>query len=168
MRTRIAGHAHIDDVVGLEVYLRRAARALKHHHVSFGRKAAVGAAHGLPCLGFVAQVGSHAHLPHRLAQHNHLRPGVRSGFEQYRIHAYIGGQAAGSGLKGLGAAHLLTVMSDKRIKGHVLCLERHNPEATPGQKTAQGRREQAFARIGTGSLQHEGRGQAVRSRYRTY
>jgi hypothetical protein len=41
-RARQLGHAHVDDVVGPQVRLRRAARALDHHDVVLGGQRAIG------------------------------------------------------------------------------------------------------------------------------
>ena len=167
MGTGITGHAHVHDIVRLEVDLGRAARPFQHHHVGFGRQTAVGAPHGLPGFGLVPQIGPHTHLPHRLPQHDNLRACIGCGLQKNGIHAHIGGQTAGGGLKRLGASHLLAVGGHKRIERHVLRLEGHDPEASARQQAAQGRCEQTFARVGAGSLKHDRRRQPRRAFKRT-
>ena len=71
-RPRMAGHAHVYNVVRPEVDFCRAARTFNHHHVHVCGQAAVGTAHGLPRRWLVGEIFAYAHLPHRLAQHNHL------------------------------------------------------------------------------------------------
>ena len=147
MRPGITGHAHVYNVVGLEVNFGRAARPFKHHHVHICGQTAVGAAHGLPGFRLIGEILAHAHVPHGFAQHNNLRTHVGRGLEQHGVHAHVWREAAGGGLQDLSAAHFLAVAGYKRIERHVLRLERCNPQPPAGQQAAYGRRNQAFARV---------------------
>ena len=54
-------------------------------------------------------------------------------------------------------AHLAAVGRHVGVQGHVLGLERRDPQPPAGQQTADGGGEQAFARVGAGALEHQGR-----------
>ena len=155
----VGGHAHIHNVMGLQVDFRRTARPFQHHHVHFGGKAVIGGGHSLPRARFVTEIFRHAHLPHGAAHDDDLRSGIRIGLEQHGVHAHVRRAAGGGGLQGLRAAYFAAVFRHERIKRHVLRLERRHAQTALRQQAAQRRRQQTFAGVGAGSLQHDGGGE---------
>ena len=153
---RIAGHGHIDDIVGLEVHFGRASRAFQHDGVVFPGQGIEGPLRRVKGLGFVTDIGIHVHIPDGLPQDDHLRTRIAVRFQEDGIHAHIRIDASGLGLNDLGPAHLTAVVRHVRIERHVLGLEGRHPVAVLKQDAAQGGRKDALARIGARSLEHDG------------
>ena len=111
-----------------------------------------------PGLRLIGDILVHVHITHRPAVDDYLGAGVAAGLEQHGIHAHVRVQPAGLGLDHLGPAHLTAIPGDERIQGHVLGLKGGHPVPVLQQDPAEGRRQDAFAGIGAGPLEHEGRG----------
>ena len=148
-------HAHVHDVVLLEVDLRGAARALQHDDVEFLLQAAV----GLHDVGDEFQLALIVVLGPDVAQHlavdDDLAAHVGGGLQQDGVHAHIGGDARRLRLHHLGPAHLPAVGGDEGIEGHILALEGGHPITVLLENAAEARAEQAFARVGHGALDHD-------------
>ena len=69
---RVGGHAHVDDVVLLEVHLAGAACPFQDHDLVPVGQRVVGVAHGLPEPGLVAEIFAGLHVPHGFAQDDDL------------------------------------------------------------------------------------------------
>lgn len=102
-------------------------------------------------------------MTQRLPEQDHLRTGIRMRLEQNGIHARVGVHAGRLGLDDLSAAHFVAGGRDPGIQRHVLRLERSRAVAVLAENAAVGRRQDAFARVGRGSLQHERGSRAGRS-----
>ena len=68
----MGGHAHVDDVVLLEVHLAWAACPFQDHDLVPVGQRVVGVAHGLPEPGLVAEIFAGLHVPHGFAQDDDL------------------------------------------------------------------------------------------------
>jgi hypothetical protein len=158
-------HGHVDDVVVLEVDFGRASGAFQNHGVKFIGQRVIALPDRLKGLGFEGDVLADRHVPHNLSANDHLGADVRMGLEQHRVHAHIRVKPAGLGLDRLSAADFSSVFCDAGVQGHVLGLERGRTQSVLKQDAAQGGRENAFARIGSGSLKHQGRSLFFRSRH---
>ena len=85
-----------------------------------------------------------ADLVARLAEHDDVGAGVAARLEQHRVHPRVWLDARRRGLHGLGPADLGAVWGDEGVEGHVLGLERRDPDSLPGQPAAQPGGEHAF------------------------
>ena len=155
-RTGHFGHAHIDDILCLEVDLRRASRPLDDQDIVFLRQGAV-------CLhnrgdepGLVAEIFRRRHVAQHLAVDNDLRALVTGGLEQDRVHPHIRFPVGSLRLHHLSPAHFKAVAGDKGIEGHVLGFEGGYPVAVLGKYPAQPGSQPAFPRVGHGALYHNG------------
>ncbi|CAB5603692.1 Uncharacterised protein [Pseudomonas aeruginosa] len=150
------GEAHVGDVVGAQVDLRRRAGALHHHHPVGGGEPPMGSQHRFHRHALVVVVGGGVHAGHRAAMDDHLGADVGVRLEQHRVHVGVRRQPAGLGLDRLGAADLAAVGGDRAVQRHVLRLERHHRDAAPGQPAAQRGHQGALAGVRGGALDHQG------------
>ena len=97
------------------------------------------------------------HIPTRshrfgdLPANHQLRRAVTARFEQDRIEPHAGLQPGRPGLDCLGAADLATFDSDHGVVGHVLRLERRNPDPAACEQSAQARHHRGLPRVGAGA-----------------
>ena len=146
--------AHVHDIVGFQVDLRRAARAFDHDDVVLGGKAVVGFQNVRDKAALHFKVGGGRHLAPGLAVHDHLTAHIAAGLEQDGVHAHIRLHACSLCLHHLSTAHLCTVAGDEAVQGHVLAFERGHAVAILRKDAAQRRAQQAFARTAHGALHH--------------
>ena len=148
------GKAHIHDVLLLEVDFRRASRSLDDDDVIFRGQGFIGPhylRHQLP----LAPVILHGpHIAQNLAVHNHLTAHIGGGLQENGVHPYIRGNARGLRLNHLGTTHFSAVCGNKGIQRHILTFEGSHPVAVLPEHPAQTGAQQAFARIGHGTLNH--------------
>ena len=86
-----------------------------------------------------------------LAADHQLRGAVAAGLEQDGVETHAGRQSRGPGLHRLGAADLAAFDGDRRVVGHVLGLERRDPNALAGQQSAQPGDNHGLTGIGGGA-----------------
>ena len=146
--------AHVHDIVGFQVDLRRAARAFDHDNVVLGGKAVVGFQNVRDKAALHFKIGGGRHLAPGLAVHDHLTAHIAAGLEQDGVHAHIRLHACSLCLHHLSTAHLCTVAGDEAVQGHVLAFERGHAVAILRKDAAQRRAQQAFARTAHGALHH--------------
>ncbi|MNN46735.1 hypothetical protein D3C81_1611270 [compost metagenome] len=150
------GEAHVGDVAGAQVDLRRRAGALDQHHPVLRTQALVRLEHRLHGHALVVVVGDGVHAGHRAAVDDHLGADVAVGLEQHRVHVGVRRQIGGLGLHRLGAADLAAIGGHRRIERHVLRLERRHRHALARQPAAQRGHQGALAGVGGGALHHQG------------
>ena len=155
--------AHVDDIVDLEVDLRRAARPLDDDHVHLPGKAVVGGQNIGNEFFFVAEVIRRLHLAPHLAMDDDLAAHVAAGLEEDGVHPHIGLDACGLSLHHLGAAHFQAVPGDEAVERHILAFEGGHAVAVLGKNAAERCAQQAFARAAHGALHHDALGFAHRS-----
>ena len=150
-----AGHAHVDDVVFLEVDLRRRTGALNHNDVVFFLQRMI----GLHDVGhqrlFIGEVIRRLHGPTGHAVDDDLRAGIVGGLEQDGVHPHRRSGSRRLGLHHLGPAHFQSLRRDAGVEGHILRLEGGHPVAVLPENAAQRRRQQALSRVGRRSLYHD-------------
>ena len=153
----VAGHVHVDHVRGFQVDFPRTSGPFQADQVVFVREGVVGGADVRPEPALGREVFPGFHVPYRLSHHDDLGTRVGVGFEQDGVHPGVRVYPAGLGLDHLGAAHFLSQRGHAGVEGHVLRLEGGHAEAVLMEDAAEGRRQHAFARIGTGALNHQRR-----------
>ena len=149
--------AHVDDLRGVQVDLRRASRSLADHHLVFfvdeGERLAQGFepfAHreGAVVVFIAGGVEYFAH------QHD-LRGGVFARLEQYRVHVGPRFDARRLGLHSLRAPHFEAVGGDAGVVGHVLRFEGADGVSHVGEYAAERGGDEAFARVARCPLYHD-------------
>ena len=143
----VIGHAHVDQIVALEVDLAGAARAFKNDDVAFGREAVIRVGDGGPEFPLFPEIFEDVHMSQGLPEDDDLRSRIRVRLEQNGIHARIGVCAGRLRLHDLCPAHLVAIGRDARIQRHVLSLERGHIVAVLPEDAAVGRCEDALARV---------------------
>ena len=110
--------------------------------------------HGLPKLGFEAEIipgfGRKQWTPH----HNYLGDVVGLGFQQHRVHLYPGLNPGSVGLDRLGTPDLSAVSRHIGVVRHVLGLERSDPKTVLAEDAAERRYHHALPHVGGGALDH--------------
>lgn len=146
---------HIDDVVGLQVNLGRAARALDDNDIEFLGQTVVGTQNIGDQRLFMAEIFLCGHIAAHLAVDDDLTTNVTAGFEQNRVHPHIRLHARSLGLHDLGAAHFQPVAGHKAVQRHVLAFERCRLVAILGKNAAECGAEQAFPCTAHRALHHD-------------
>ncbi len=150
-----ARHRHVGDVPIHQVGLGRIAGALDQDEVGLGGEPLVAFPDGGPePPGHRVVVLGTGHS-HDLSQHDHLAPLIRLGLEEDRIHLDPRLDPRRLGLHGLGPSHLAAVPSHIGVERHVLRLEGDDPQPFPEKQAAQSRNDEALARVGRRSLDHQ-------------
>ena len=149
------GEAHVGNVIGAQVDLRRGARAFHHHHRVGLAQARVGRQHRVHRDGFVVVIGHCVHAGHGTAMDDHLGAGVAVGLEQHWVHVGVRRQVGGLGLHRLGAADFAAFGRYRTVERHVLRFERHHRHALAHQPATQRGDQGAFAGIGRRALHHQ-------------
>jgi hypothetical protein len=85
------------------------------------------------------------------AHDNHLAAHIGCGLEQNGVHVHKRKDSGSLGLHNLSPAHFQSFNRYPGVVGHILGFERGRPKAFIQKKSAQGRCQNAFAHIGTGS-----------------
>ena len=93
---RIGGlrHAHVHDIVRLQVDLGNAPRTLDHDEVAPGTEPVEALPHPFERLGLVGVVLPDRHVPDRPPLDDHLAPGVGVRLQKHRVHVGVGRDAA--------------------------------------------------------------------------
>ena len=151
-----AGEAHVGDVVGAQVDLRSAPRALYDHQIRLLPQALETLEHRAHEAGFQGLIIPRVGGPRDLALHHDLRADHALGLQQHRVHMHAGGGAAGPGLKRLRPADLAAIRRHRRIVGHVLRLEGPHAQAAIAEDTTKPGDDKRFADVRTHALDHEG------------
>ena len=142
--------AHVDDVVLLQVDLRRAARALDDDDVVFRRQALIGLQDlRNQALFSCGNIPPRAYCPRTSPFTITWLPVSLLGLSRIGFMRTSGSTARGLRLHHLRAAHLQPVAGDIAVQRHVLALERRHPLAVLPENAAQRRDQQAFARART-------------------
>ncbi len=136
---RRGGQAHVGDVVGAQVDLRRGAGPLADDHVEARPQVGQALQHLREQRRLQRAVAQRGDVGDRLPQDDHLAVVFAAGLQEDRVHRRLGGHPGGGGLHDLGAADLRPVGRDHRVVAHVLRLERRHryplarqPPADPG------------------------------------
>ena len=145
-RFRHLGHAHVHDVVVLEVDFGRTARTFDDDDVEAACQIVISAHDVGHKLVLVSEVLTCAHRAEHMTVDDHLRTRVVCRFQQNRVHSSLGRHASSFGLHNLSASHLGAFCRDGRVERHVLRLERRHAIAVLREYATQARREQTFAR----------------------
>ena len=152
------GEAHIGDIAGAQIGLRRAAGPLHQHEIG-------PLAHSVEALKGAGQECRLQGLPGGglgvapdLALDHDLCAGLALRLQQHGVHMNRGCDTAGAGLQRLGAADLPAIRRHRRVVGHVLWLEGPHGKTTPMEGARQPRHDQRFADVGARPLKHDGCG----------
>ena len=146
-----AGQTHVGDVGRPQVDLGRRARAFHDDGVEFCSELMQFVGYHR-CQTFpVGEVVPGADGVDDPAVDHQLRGAVTSGLEQDGVETDAGRQARGPGLHRLGAADLTALDRDRRVVGHVLRLERRDPNALAGKQPAQPGDDHGLTGIGSGA-----------------
>ncbi len=149
------GEAHVGDITGAQIDLRRRACALDHHHAIRSGQPPVRVEHGLQRDAFVVVVGSGIHAGHRAAMDDHLGPDVAVGLQEHRVHVGVRRKVGGLRLYRLGTADFAAVGGHRAVERHVLRLERRHRDTLARQPAAQRGHQRALASVGRGALHHQ-------------
>ena len=156
-RLQVFGDAHVDDVILLEVDLRRAARPLDDDGIELLLEPGeccchmAEKLHGLPFV-----ILSRAHVSDGLPIDNDLRAGIPRRFQEDGIHIHHRRESCRLRLCDLGASHLAAVLRHIGVERHVLRFERHDATARLIKDAAERCRENAFADMGACAHEHDG------------
>ena len=149
------GKSHIYNIVFLQIDLRRTPRALDHDNVVLSSERVVGLQnHGHQAL-FIGKIFPGIHIAQDLSVDDHLGARICRGLEQNGVHPHIRRNACRLRLHDLGAAHLQTVLRDKRVQGHILGFKGSDPISVLAEDPAQAGGQKALAGVGHGSLDHD-------------
>ena len=148
------GKPHVHNVVLLQIDLRRASGPFDDDNVIFRSQAVVGLQNGGDVFPFSAVVLHSTHISLNLTGDDDLASHIGGWLEQNGVHPHIRGDPGCLRLNHLGPAHLPPILGNEGVQRHVLTLEGGNPIAILFENTAKGSRQQAFARIGHGALNH--------------
>ena len=158
------GHArdpHVDDLAFAQVDLGRTAGSLDDHDVVRAAQSLEALPHEVEQPGFHRGVLAERGAGHGASPHHDLRPVVRLGLQQDRVHVDGGLDARGLRLRRLGPADLAAIDRDRRVQRHVLRLERRHAIPRAGEEAAEGRGQNRLADGRPGALDHETRRQPV-------
>ena len=97
-----------------------------------------------------------AHIADRLTHDDDLRLRVARGFQEDGVHVDHRREPRRLCLRDLRASHLAPVECDIGVQRHILRLKRHNAPSLLQEDTAERRRQNALADMGTRSHQHDG------------
>ena len=123
-RIGVASDSHVDDVVLLEVDLRRAAGTLNHNHVIVRAQAVESRGRRFPNRRFQLVIFAGGGNSLGASHHDDLRATVALGLEQDRVHLHLRSHHRRGSLHGLGTANLASVRRGIGIQRHVLRFER--------------------------------------------
>ena len=147
--------AHVDDIVLLQVDLRRTSRPLDDDGAVFRRKGIIGG-QDLREQGFLSgKVVPGGVVPPDLPQDDDLAAGVAGGLEEDGVHPHVWLQPRSHGLDRLGPAHLQAIPGNAAVQSHVLTFEGGGLIAVLTEDAAQGRRQKALPHPGHGALDHD-------------
>ena len=149
------GKAHVDDIVCLQIDLRRASGPLNDNDVHGFGQTVVGREDLRDERSFHFEVGGGGHLAPHLAVHDDLTAHVTAGLEQDGVHPHIRLDACGLRLHHLCPAHFQPIPGDKAVQRHVLALEGSHAVTVLRKNAAEGGAQQAFACTAHGSLHHD-------------
>ena len=149
------GKAHVDDIVRLQVDLRRASGPLDDDDVHGFGQTVVGREDLRDERSFHFEIGGGGHLAPHLAVHDDLTAHVTAGLEQDGVHPHIRLDACGLRLHHLCPAHFQPIPGDKAVQRHVLALEGSHAVTVLRKNAAEGGAQQAFACTAHGSLHHD-------------
>ena len=150
------GKAHIGNISGAQIDFCRGAGTFNQYDVVLMHQTLMRVQHCLERCGFVGVVGHCVHATDRMAVDDHLRAHIAIRLEQYRIHIRVRLQMGGLSLHCLGAANFTTIYRHRRVKRHILRLERGHLYSAMPQPAAKRSDQSAFARIRSGALDHQG------------
>ena len=150
------GHAHVDEIIFLEVDFRGTARALNDDNIVFRRQGIICLPDGGAEVVFVGVILGGFHVAQDFTVDNDLTAHIAGGLQEDGIHPHIGGNPGGFGLHNLGPAHFKARVGDKAVEGHVLTFERGHLVAVLMEHAAQAAGQQAFSGVGHGALNHNG------------
>ncbi len=148
------GEAHVGDVAGTQIDLRRAAGAFDQQEVTFPREPREafqddGQQLRLQVL-VVARLGGAEDPP----LYHDLRANLRLRFQQHRVHVGRRRHAASASLQRLRSTDLAAIGGHCGIVRHVLRLERSNAQPAARIRSRQTCHDQRLADVGTRALQH--------------
>ena len=149
------GKAHVGNVAGTQVDLRRRTGAFDEHAFIGSSQPLPGLQHRLHRTRLVFLIVAGIQVGGHLAVDDHLRLLVRRRLEQHRIEVGVRLKATGQCLQSLGTADLAAVDRHRGIEGHILRLEGRHTHATALQNPAQRRHQRRFTGIGGGPLDHQ-------------
>ena len=152
------GKAHIGDVAGAQIDLRRRSGALDQHDVGLAGETREALQHCRQQGRFLLKIILRPQRTPALALHDDLRAGVGLRLQEHRVHVHARRHPRGARLHRLGAADLAAVDGDRRVVRHVLRLERRDLQPAPHQRPSQSCDQRRLAGIGAGGLDHEGGG----------
>ena len=152
----MARHGDVHQVAVAQVYLRKAPGPLQNYWVETAAQPVVSGEHRLPQLlaTLLAEVVVGVAVADGLAVQHHLRGVVTLGLEQQRIHVGVRFQSRGLRLHRLRPSNFQPIRRRKRVKRHVLRLERGGGVAVLFEYTAQGRGKHAFAHVAARAGKH--------------
>ena len=150
-----AGHAHVDDILVLQVDFRRAAGAFNDNDVVLGAQGVKGFLDIRDEILFIPVIFHGGHRADGFSVDDDLGPTVAGRLQQDRIHAYVRLDAGRFGLHDLGPPHLRPLDGNEGIQRHILRFKGCHLISRLMQDTAQPRRDEALARIGHRSLHHD-------------
>ncbi len=142
---RFGRHAHVDDVVLVQVDLRRAPGPLDHDDVVLRRQGAVGRQNiGNQAASWRKVVPGRSYSPgppHSQSPGTHI---AAVGLSRMGFMRTEGLRPRRFGLHHLGPSHLQSLRRNVGVEGHVLGLKGGHPVAVLGKNPAQRRRQKLF------------------------
>ncbi len=146
--------SHVGEVPFAQVDFCRASSSFDHDHRVPPGQSPVTFQDRCQCLFLEVMILTGIHVAEDFPLNDDLRPDIRVGLEKDGIHIHMGVKPGRLGLHHLGPAHLPSLRGNKRIKGHVLGLERGDLETILLEQTAQAGDDDALAHERAGSLDH--------------
>ncbi len=147
--------AHIGDVVGTEIDLRRAAGTFDQNDVGFALQPREAVQHERHQLRLDRLVLGGAGASVDLALHHELRADLALRLEQHRVHMHARADARRARLERLGAADLAALLRHRRVVRHVLRLEGHHLQPACDERAREPGDDQRFADVRARALEHE-------------
>ena len=147
--------AHVDDIICLQIDLRRTARTFDHDDIILTFQTVVGRHNIRDQLSLHLEIVPCPIVTLHLTVYDHLTAHIAGGLEQNGIHTDIRRLPCGLCLKHLGPAHLPAVRRHKAVEGHILALKGSHRPAVLMKDPAQCRHQQALSRPGHGTLNHD-------------
>ena len=147
-------HAHVDNIIGAQVDLGRAARPFDDNDIVFRGKAVIGFQNIRDELALHAEILSGAHLPPDFAVNDNLTADVAGRLEQNGVHTYIRFLPGGLSLHHLRPAHFQAVPGHIAVQRHILAFKRSRFHPVLCKNPAQTGAQKAFSRAGHSALHH--------------
>jgi hypothetical protein len=151
----MTSHAHVHDVISLEVDLRGTSRAFDDDDIVLGAESIERTRDNGPKFGGPIVISTSIRDMARMPENHDLRGAIALGFEQHGIHVDRDGHARRRGLHRLRAANFSAVIGHCGVVRHVLRFEWRNAVSSAREEAAKRGDERRLPGVGRGSLHHQ-------------